>query len=60
MTVDDVAVVNLDRCIGCGVCVPGCEVGAIQLVAKDREDTYIPPKLTYQTYIKMAKERGKM
>nr|MDO8118546.1 4Fe-4S binding protein [Candidatus Sigynarchaeota archaeon] len=33
--------VNLDRCIGCGVCVEGCKHVAIKLV---RKNTTMPPK----------------
>ena len=33
---------------------------AIHLVAKDSSSRYVPPKLTYQTYLRMAKERGKV
>nr|MDO8114898.1 4Fe-4S binding protein [Candidatus Sigynarchaeota archaeon] len=32
--------VDLDRCIGCGVCVSGCKSNAINLVKKQ---TYLPP-----------------
>ncbi|WP_163340711.1 ATP-binding protein [Desulfopila sp. IMCC35008] len=60
ITMNDAAVVNLDRCIGCGVCIPVCDTDAIQLAAKDSSDRYIPPKLTYHAYLKMAKERGKL
>jgi electron transport complex protein RnfB len=60
ITIDDTATVNLDRCIGCGVCVPDCATDAIQLVTKNSSEQYVPPKLTYHTYLKMAKERGKL
>ena len=49
-----------DRCIGCGVCIPVCDVDAIHLGAKESSSRYVPPKLTYQTYLRMAKERGKL
>lgn len=60
IAINETAVVNLDRCIGCGVCIPVCETTAIKLAAKDSSDQYVPPKLTYHAYLKMAKERGKL
>jgi Na+-translocating ferredoxin:NAD+ oxidoreductase subunit B len=33
----DYAVVDLNRCIGCGVCVPTCKTGAILLQKKPTE-----------------------
>lgn len=60
ITIDNSARVNLDRCIGCGVCIPGCATEAIQLAVKESSDKYVPPRFTYQAYLKMAKERGKL
>ena len=60
ITVEDTALINPDRCIGCGVCVPVCDVDAVHLVAKESSGRYVPPKLTYQTYLRIAKERGKL
>jgi ferredoxin len=58
--IEEAAVINLDRCIGCGVCIPVCDDDAIHLAAKESSSLYVPPKLTYQTYLRMAKERGKL
>jgi ferredoxin len=60
VTVDDVAVVNPDRCIGCGVCAPVCPSGAMALVMKQEPDRYEPPKTVFDTYLTMARERGKI
>ena len=57
--VDDQAVVNLDRCIGCGLCVTTCETGAMQLIKKPDEQQYLPPKSGAETYMRIAEERGK-
>jgi Fe-S-cluster-containing hydrogenase component 2 len=38
---DDIPLVNLDRCIGCGVCATGCPSEAI--VMEEREEIPIPP-----------------
>ena len=60
ISIGETAVLNHDRCIGCGVCIPECPTEAIRLQAKDADTRYVPPKLTYQTYLRMAKERGKL
>jgi Fe-S-cluster-containing hydrogenase component 2 len=36
------AVINLDRCIGCGNCVVTCPTEALRLVKADKET--VPPK----------------
>ena len=60
VTMDETAQINLDRCIGCGICIPECSTEAIQLVAKGGSEKYVPPRFTYQAYLRMAKERGKI
>ncbi len=58
--IDDIAVINLDRCIGCGLCVTTCETNAMSLSMKAEDQLYVPPKSISETYLRIAKERGKI
>jgi formate hydrogenlyase subunit 6/NADH:ubiquinone oxidoreductase subunit I len=49
--VNDVSTVNLDRCIGCGLCVETCSSDAIQL--KKKEIEIAPPKDAGELYQKI-------
>ena len=42
------AVVNLDRCLGCGVCVDGCPADSISLLKKPTETR--PPETIEELY----------
>ncbi len=52
---DGVTAVNLDRCIGCGLCVSTCTTGALRLVAKEKP--VVPPKDRRALYLKILRER---
>lgn len=52
---DDSPSVNLDRCIGCGVCVSTCKSGAYELKAKDTK--HVPLKDSDAMYKKILVER---
>ncbi|MGD2270743.1 MAG: 4Fe-4S binding protein [Desulfobacterales bacterium] len=57
--VDEKTAIDLDRCIGCGLCVTTCETDAMSLSMKTDEQLYVPPKSRTETYMRIAKERGK-
>ena len=42
--VDNKAKVDLEKCIGCGLCVTGCPVEAASLILKPEKERIIPPK----------------
>jgi len=46
---------DLDKCIGCGACVPTCKDRAIKLVKKSYE--YVPPKSDKEMYKNIMLER---
>jgi Fe-S-cluster-containing hydrogenase component 2 len=56
--IDDVSNINLERCIGCGVCVPTCPEEAIELIEK--EEKMVPPKNAVETYQKIAQEKNRL
>ena len=58
IALNDVAHIDLKRCIGCGVCAPTCDMEALKLVAKPSEEQWVPPKSVFDTYFKIANERG--
>jgi ferredoxin len=54
------ATLDLDRCIGCGLCVTTCPSGALSLQRKpEAEQPYVPRNLT-NTNIKLGQARGKL
>jgi electron transport complex protein RnfB len=56
---DDWAAIDLKRCVGCGLCVTTCPTKAMSLRPKPRPEHYVPPLKPVDTYIRIAKERGK-
>ncbi len=52
------AVLDPDRCLGCGVCVDGCRFDALALVPRERRP--YTPDSTLDRMIAMAVERGKL
>ncbi len=58
MNDNEQAEVNLDRCIGCGLCGITCPTDSLQLVLKSEEKRRIPPVTSAEQMINMATKRG--
>ena len=58
MSADGLAEINPDRCIGCGLCVPACPAGALNLTAKPADQRRTPPATTAEQMKDMARARG--
>ena len=56
---DDTAAIDLDRCIGCGLCVTTCPTEAAQLVKKAENEQYQPPESKAEVFMQLAIERKK-
>jgi electron transport complex protein RnfB len=56
ITIDEAARIDIERCIGCGLCVAKCDFHAIKLTKKANPD--IPPASIFETFTRIAKERG--
>ena len=55
---DDVAVINTDECIGCGLCVTGCPTGAIELT--ERKQLPSVPASIKEMGAKVLMEKGRL
>ncbi|MEW6332862.1 MAG: 4Fe-4S binding protein [Thermodesulfobacteriota bacterium] len=58
--IDDKAVIDLARCIGCGLCISTCPTSAMRLMKKSEDRQYVPPETGMETYLRIARERGKI
>lgn len=56
--VDDLPVVDLDRCIGCGLCVTGCDVDAMGL--ERRQESPRTPESMRALGAQVLSTRGKL
>ena len=57
---DEKIVPDLDRCIGCGLCVSTCAAGALSLVRKGRSAQKEVPDTFRDAMVNLAKARGKL
>ena len=53
---ESVAVVDPERCIGCGLCVTTCDVEAVHMVP--RQHAAEPPRTITEMALKIATEKG--
>ena len=54
------AALDLNRCIGCGLCVTTCPTHSLSLVRKPKRKQPYVPKDMMDTNIKLGKARGKL
>ena len=54
------AVLDLNRCIGCGLCVSTCPTQSVSLVRKPKAKQPYVPKDIVETNMKLGKARGKL
>jgi Fe-S-cluster-containing hydrogenase component 2 len=54
------SVLDVNRCIGCGLCVSTCPTHSLSLVRKPKEKQPYVPKDIIATNIKLGKARGKL
>lgn len=57
---DGFAEIDLDRCIGCGLCVTTCPTEALTMVRKAQEEQDKVPESSKDLYIKLGRLRGKL
>jgi ferredoxin len=55
---DEKAEINLDRCIGCGLCVTTCPDEALKLQLKPEDQRVTPPETSREQMTLIAQKRG--
>jgi Fe-S-cluster-containing hydrogenase component 2 len=55
--VDDIATIDLNLCIGCGLCVTTCPEDALSLKQKTEDTLSVPPADGNELYMKIGTER---
>ncbi len=60
MIADKKAVLDLNRCIGCGLCVGTCPTHSLSLVRKPKTKQPYLPKDIGETRLRLGRARGKL
>lgn len=56
MNAEEIAEINYDRCIGCGLCISSCPEDALSLIAKPEQEHAAPTETLHEL---LAREAGK-
>ena len=51
---------DVDRCIGCGLCVSTCPTGSLTLIRKPEPEQPVVPKNVFENYLRLGRARGKL
>jgi Fe-S-cluster-containing hydrogenase component 2 len=57
ISLGEVAHVNLDRCIGCGVCAYNCPMEAVKVFRKEKDREFIPEKNIFASAMAIYRQR---
>lgn len=55
---DETARIDLERCIGCGLCVTTCPSEALSLLQKSEDSLYKPPADGRELFMALSQKRG--
>jgi Fe-S-cluster-containing hydrogenase component 2 len=57
---DNKAALDLNRCIGCGLCVTTCATNSLSLTRKPEAKQPYVPRDIMETHLRLGKARGKL
>ena len=57
---ENTVALDLDRCIGCGLCITACPTESLAMLRKPESEQPEVPKNMIEAAIKLGKARGKL